>query len=668
MPLVGHANETEMVVNGNKVLALIDTGSMISTLSESTFLNLNPKPCLLDLSDFSLDVTGANGSKIPYLGYSVLEIVVPNIDLPAFSVPLLIVPDTSYSLSVPFIVGTNILNHIRSVRSTGIPTALKDAFSSMSVGQSLPVTSLNERVILVKPFETVTVTGKVRATGNMVSGVTEPNDSFLLNVCPRVVKVEPNKSFSRIPVRVCNITARPLSIFPKTSLCNLQGVEVLRSIDPLEGQIKKTHNQDKSLDDLSISIPTEGLTKDQHDDARAFFSNWRHIFSSGPTDLGCTNLVEHEIHLADPTPFKEPYRRIPPGMFEEVREHLKDMLDAGAIQESHSPFSSNIVLVRKKDGSLRFCIDYRKLNSRTVKDAYALPRIEETIDSLVGSRFFSKLDLRSGYWQVAMKEEDKPKTAFQVGPLGFFECNRMAFGLTNAPATFQRLMERCMGELHLKECLIYLDDVIIFSDTIECHFRRLEAVFQRLELAGLRLNGSKCEFFKTQVQYLGHIVSCNGVETDPEKIKVLQEWPVPTCIKELRSFLGFAGYYRRFIQGFSQIAKPLNDLLVGHPTNKRTKSTRVPVKWSWSEMHQTAFKTLIEKLTTPPVLAYADYSKPFILNVDASTNGLGAVLYQKHGDLERVVSYASRGLRSNERNYPAHKVSCSEVGSVRQIP
>ena len=160
--------------------------------------------------------------------------------------------------------------------------------------------------------------------------------------------------------------------------------------------------------------------------------------------------------------------------------------------ESQSPFSSNIVLVRKKDNSLRFCIDYRKLNNRTISDAYSRPRIDESLDSLSGSKYFSKLDLRSGYWQVGVKETDKYKTAFSAGPLGFFECNRMAFGLTNAPATFQRLMERCMGELHLKECLIYLDDIIIFSKSFDEHIKRLENVFKQLELHGLKLKASKC--------------------------------------------------------------------------------------------------------------------------------------------------------------------------------
>ena len=243
------------------------------------------------------------------------------------------------------------------------------------------------------------------------------------------------------------------------------------------------------------------------------------------------------------------------------------MIEADAIRPSDSPYSSNVVLVRKKDGSLRFCIDFRKLNSRTVKDAYNLPRVNDTIDTLIGSKYFSKLDLHSGYWQVEIDEADKHKTAFTIGNLGFFECNRMAFGLTNAPATFQRLMECCMGEMNLKECLIFLDDILIFSETFEEHISRLEAVFSRLKQHGLKLKASKCEFFKTSVRYLGHVVSDTGVETDPDKISALSSWPEPTNVKQLRSFLGFTGYYRRFIKDYARIVKPLNDLLIGHPTH-----------------------------------------------------------------------------------------------------
>ena len=190
------------------------------------------------------------------------------------------------------------------------------------------------------------------------------------------------------------------------------------------------------------------------------------------------------------------------------------MIEVGAIHKSNSPWASAVVLVRKKDGSLRFCIDLQKLNAHTIKDAYSLPRIDETLDCLGGATIFTSLDLKSGYWQVEMEEESKPLTAFTVGPLGFHECEQMPFGLANAPATFQRLMENCLGKLHLSRCIIYLDDIIVFADNPKDHLRRLKGVFDKLEKADLKLKPKKCEFFKTKITYLGHIVSAKGIETD----------------------------------------------------------------------------------------------------------------------------------------------------------
>ena len=312
-----------------------------------------------------------------------------------------------------------------------------------------------------------------------------------------------------------------------------------------------------------MDLEDTSLSQEQKQQVLNFLSQWQNVFSQDPNDIGRTNLVEHEIHLETEQPFKEPYRKIPPALLQELREHLKEMLEIGAIRESNSPFSSNIVLVRKKDGSIRFCIDYRKLNQRTIKDAYAIPRIDDTLHLLAGSKYFSTLDLKSGYWQVELKEDDKAKTAFQAGPLGFFECNRMPFGLCNAPATFQRLMERCMGDLNLQDCLIYLDDIIIFSATFEEHLERLQAVFERLEKHNLKLKPSKCHLFKERVVYLGHVVSEAGIQADPEKIEAVKNWPIPQNTKDVRKFLGFTGYYRRFIKGYASIARPLNDLLIG---------------------------------------------------------------------------------------------------------
>lgn len=665
--LLGSRNESEIEICGMKCKALIDTGSMVTTMSQSVYENMPVKPEILSLDTLQLEIKAAGGTTLPYSGYIEAEINVPFLQNKPMLVPVLVVPDTQCSGQVPVIIGTNIIRTCKDMSGSGldrdVPQEWNIAFQSLQNNVVGVVRSTNKRTMTIKPMESKTITGSVRNC-KAKDAVTEAGDfgiSGSLNICPRVVAIKENHTYSRVPVRICNISARPIQIEPRSQLCELHEVKVLRSLSPPNSMEsdrteKKTYVDETPLSELGVKINTEDLNKVERETIFNVLQKWTPIFSKGPTDLGSTDLIKHEIHLKDDTPFKDPYRRIPPALFEEVREHLKEMLEAGAIRESSSPFSSNVVLVRKKDNSLRFCIDFRKLNSRTIKDAYSLPRIEETMDSLAGSKYFSKLDLRSGYWQVEIKEEDKYKTAFTVGPLGFYECNRMAFGLTNAPGSFQRLMERCMGPLNLKECLIYLDDIIIFSKTFEEHIKRLEDCFERLKQHGLKLKGSKCEFLQREVQYLGHIVSESGVKTDPDKIESLRKWPVPTTIQELRSFLGFAGYYRRFVEGYAKIAKPLNDLLVGHCTNRKSKRKRRPEPFTWGPLQQQAFENLIHKLTTPPVLGYADYKLPFILNIDASGDGLGAVLYQLQDGKERVIAYASRGLRSSEKNYPAHKL------------
>ena len=236
--------------------------------------------------------------------------------------------------------------------------------------------------------------------------------------------------------------------------------------------------KDKIIDsDFNLeSVDLTAINDWSQEDKKAveeLFQEYGRLFALDKNDLGHTTKVKHKIKLNDYTPFKERYRRVPPHLYEEVQKHLKEMVEIGAIRKSNSPWASAVVLVRKKDGSLRFCIDLRHLNNRTIKDAYSLPRIEETLDCLNGAKIFTSLDLKSGYWQVEMEEESKPLIAFMVGPLGFFECERMQFGLTNAPATFQRLMESCLGDLHLNWCVIYLDDIIVFSETPGEHVKRL---------------------------------------------------------------------------------------------------------------------------------------------------------------------------------------------------
>ena len=327
------------------------------------------------------------------------------------------------------------------------------------------------------------------------------------------------------------------------------------------------------------------------------------------------------------------------------------MLDIAAIHQSHSLWASAVVLVWKKDGGLRFCIDLRKLNYQTVKDAYSLPQINETVDSLQSSQWFSSLDLKSGYWQVEMDEESKPLTAFTMGPLVFYECDRMPFGLTNAPATFQRLMETCLGDLNLHWCIIYLDDIVIFCKDLASHLKRLMAVFQRLEKAGLKLKPSKCELFWRQLAYLGHVISAKGVATDEGKIEAIRNWTTPTNVTEVHSFLAFMWYYCRFIPKFVQVAWPLHKLISGENVGKKKAAIK------WDSRCQQAFDDLKKLCTMVPILAYANYSRPFKLYTNACGTGLGAVLYQTREDgTEAVIGFASRSLSKVESHYPVHKL------------
>lgn len=315
------------------------------------------------------------------------------------------------------------------------------------------------------------------------------------------------------------------------------------------------------------------------------------------------------------------------------------MLKDGIIEPSSSAWASPVVLVKKKDGSTRFCVDYRKLNELTIKDSYPLPLADSCFDALTGSKWFCTLDLSSGYWQVAMATEDREKTAFTTGSGGLFHFTVMPFGLVSAPATFERLMERVLAGLPWDVCLAYLDDIIVHAESFEAEKDRLCKVLQRLRNAGLKLSPKKCNLFQQSVKFLGHVVSGEGLSTDPEKTRAVAEWPVPSKVTELRSFLGLCSYYRRFVKDFAEIARPL------HRLTEKTKD------FAWTQECDDAFNRLKTALTTAPVLKYPSTTDPFILDTDASNFGLGAVLSQVQDGEERVVAYYSTTLSKPERNY-----------------
>ncbi|PIK56258.1 hypothetical protein BSL78_06841 [Apostichopus japonicus] len=387
----------------------------------------------------------------------------------------------------------------------------------------------------------------------------------------------------KIKLPISNVSDEDILIPPRTPLG-----KVLEAVVIDDGKVSYESIQVRvnNISTASNVIPPiwPGLTIPQHQQAEELFQRYHHVFASSDEDLGYTDTITHQIKLTDDVPVKQAFRRIPPSQFEEVREHIRKLLEKNVIRPSTSPFASPIVLVRKPDGSLRLCVDYRQLNHKTIKDAYPIPRIDESLDALHGAKWFSTIDLLAGYHQVA---------------------------------------------------------------TFEDHIANLELVLERLHQNGLKIKVSKCEFFRPEVKYLGHRITKDGVKADPDKIEAVKNWPTPKFVKELRSFLGFCSFYRRFVQNFSKIAGPLHALVA--KTMQALKQSKKS-ELDWNLEHQQAFEILKGALCTQPILAYADFSKPFEVEVDASFQGLGAILMQRQEGKRRVISYASRTLRGAEKN------------------
>ena len=392
----------------------------------------------------------------------------------------------------------------------------------------------------------------------------------------------------------------------------------------------------------------EHLSPLQQQQLNDLFKEFSDVFSQGEDDLGCTPLLEHTIEMHGP-PLRQPYRRQNPTVRREEMAQVQQMLASDIIRPSNSPWASPVVMVKKKNGSLRFYADFRQLNAATVKDAHLLPRIDDLLDALHGARWFSTLDLKSGYWQVPIQECDKEKTAFRTSSGQLYEFSQVPFGLCNAPATFSRLMDRVLSGLHWETCLFYLDDIIVFSSTWEEHLARLRQVFERLRHADLKLGAEKCTFAAKEVSYLGHRVTEEGLLPDSALLAAIREIPPPKTATEVRSFLGLAGYYWRYVKNFATIVGPSHSL------------TRKDAVFHWSADCQTAFDRLKTLLTTSPITVFPDFSQAFRLYTDASTAGLGVILAQVCDGKERIICCASRSLNQAEKAYPATKLECLAI-------
>ena len=419
--------------------------------------------------------------------------------------------------------------------------------------------------------------------------------------------------------------------------------ETVPGPDTVSAASEVNEKLEQEVDEI-LNLATPGLENAEiKEKLRDLIRDYRDVFSLPSDPLGTAVGVEHRIDIGDAKPFKISPYKIAPHKLEAVREEIREMLEKGVIVPSKSPFSSPIVMVPKKDGSNRMCIDYRKLNDLTVKDAYPLPRIGQTIDALQGAGVFSSLDLASGYWQIPVAAEDRHKTAFCTPDGGLYECLKMPFGLTNAPPTFQRNMNDIFKEDLYKHVLIFLDDVLTFSKTPEEHLEHLEKVFIVLRKAGLRLKPKKCNLFRTEVHYLGHVINKEGIQPDPKKLAAVREWEPPTDVTGVRSFVAFCNYYRKFVQNFAEVARPLYLL------------TSKGLKFTWTEEHDKAFRTLKKRLLEAPILAFPNFELPFIIDTDASDTALGAVLSQVIDGIEYPIAFESRVLTKTEVNYATTK-------------
>ena len=422
---------------------------------------------------------------------------------------------------------------------------------------------------------------------------------------------------------------QPVDIFPDNNSC----MDVRRLGSTIEDAARELPEHLTQL----LQSGSEGLKADEVEVLRNVLMEYSEAFSKGDHDIGHFSAIQHHIHTGDASPIKQRMRRTPLGYADEEKEHLDKLLKAKVIEPSESEWASPSVLVRKRDGSVRWCIDMRKLNNVTIKDRFPLPLIEECVDALEGCMYFSTLDMASGYYQLEVSEEDRPKTAF-VTKYGLFQFQRMPFGLCNAPATFSRAMSLVLRGLSWSTVIAFLDDVIVLGKSFKEHTTNLREVLGRFCSYGMKLKPKKCQMFRSSVLFLGKVVSRTGVSVNPANVEKVLNWKQPVSKKEVEAFLGLVNYHREHIVGYAGIAEPLYGL---------TKKT----PFHWQDEQQQAFERLKMAMTSTPVLAYPNATDAFILDTDASNHSIGAELLQVQDGKERVIGYDSLVLNNTQRRY-----------------
>jgi transposase InsO family protein/predicted aspartyl protease len=628
-------------IGGVDINCLIDTGSTITVLHPRKYeaMSEDSRP---PLEDEVVKLRMADGGLVVPLGSALFKVRIQGrvyeqrIIVAEVEAPVVLGYDFLHKYDCQLDMGRGVLKlggrTIQCERESQMPSIFK-----ITVKQTVMIPGASEMVLQAE------VQGAPKGCSEVLVDTTSRSLRKMGLLVANSV-VDPSQGL--VAIRVVNLHSEPQTLYKRTCAATGERVEGIESMD--------TYTEESTANVNKIDVTSEeelpehlqalwersiaNLTPEQGMEVKRLLQKHQAVFAKNKNDLGRTNIVQHRINTGNSAPIRQQPRRVPLAKKDEAAEEIQRMLETGVIEPSKSPWAAPIVLVRKKDGSVRFCIDYRRLNNVTLKDSYPLPRIDDSLDALRGSTWFSTADLASVYWQVEMDPRDAEKTAFAT-TCGFYQFRVMPFGLCNAPSTFERMMEYLMAGLHWETCLIYLDDIIVFSDSFEQHIERLDEVLSRIRKGGLKISPKKCHFFQTRVNFLGHVVSAEGIATDPEKITAVQQWPTPSSVHDVRSFLGTCSYYRKYIKSFADIARPLHKL-----TEKTTK-------FHWSSDCDAAFHALQHSLITAPILGYPDMKDPFVLDTDASGFGIGAVLSQVRDGKEQVIAYFSKTLGKAERNY-----------------
>ena len=641
-------------INGYPIRSLIDTGAKRSCID----LNLLRKLHILwNRSDALGCLYGADSKQIPILGSTIMEISVGDLRIPAQFYVL-------SNLTHHLILGIDFLTESNAVIdiSRGVVTFQDNLVVAALINKkSQPLAFVrNLKSVFIPPCSEAVIMTTIDRHYALQTSIVEPCDHLCfkkLALARAIVTPHTNQ----IACRLLNPTSTGVLIKKGYRLGKIEPV-VLSDINSIGNQpkpheandITQIHTQilggpktaDDILSELGIELDPTQLNPEEHLLLKNFLVQNKDVFATSLADLAGTNLVSHVIDTGDASPIRQRAYRTAPAARDEISKQTAEMLKLGIIQPSESPWVSTVLLDSKKDGTQRFCVDFRKLNKVTKPQYFPLPTMQSVIDCMAEKQpqIYSLIDAKSGYWQCPLDENTPQKTGFATSE-GQFQFSRLPFGLINAPYVFQTLMHKVLRGLLYKYSLVYIDDVLVFSQNLKEHIEHLDEVFKRFRQANLRLHPKKCVFGVRKIKYLGYIMSGQGIEMDQSKVKAMRDFPTPISAKTLRSFLGFCGFYRRFIKGYAEVVHPMHWLL------------KMDATFVWSDECEKAFVKLKDAMSTAPILRYPDFNKEFTLITDASYQSIAYILAQEdEGKLLHPVGYGGRSLRPNELNYTVTEI------------